>query len=544
MRTAFRIGIILFSGLSLIWAQGSGAGEEAKRKINIIYGGNFTKDNAKYPGASIFSRDDQQQVQFEHQGADMWCDVAILFNEQNRIEAYGNIRLQQGDSIEMNSKKLIYNGNTRMADAYDDVYLTNGEMRLETDTLYFDRNRQRAYYLTGGTIIDSANVLESRTGRYFIELKKYQFRSDVTITNPEYKLESERLDYFTEAKDVYMYGPSTITGEDYVLYCERGYYDTRIEQGYGVRNTKIYYDNRIIEGDSVFFDKRREFASATNNIQVTDTLNQGIVRAHYAEVFKAMDSVIATRRAVAVQLVEQDSMYIHGDTLMVTGPPDDRLLRAFHKARIFKTDLSGKCDTIRFVERTGIAHMIKEPILWNAGNQMTGDLIQLLIDTETEKLDSLKVLENAFVISQDSIGKEGYNQAKGKDLLGKFDGNQLVQVELIKNAEAIYYPYDADNQLIGIDKKVCSTIVLYLNGNDIEQIEFQNNVDGNIFPLSELPEESRLLRGFKWRGDEQLLQPSDIFDQDDIFLLPIIQGLKEPEPPDEFTKAQPPQKQQ
>ncbi len=544
MRTAFRLGILIFSGLSLVWAQQPGAGQEAQRKINIIYGGNFTKDNAKYPGASVFSRDQQRQVQFEHQGADMWCDVAIMYNEQNRIEAYGNIRLQQGDSIEMNSKKLFYNGNTRMADAYEDVYLTNGEMRLETDTLYFDRNRQRAYYLTGGTIIDSANVLRSRTGRYFIELKKYQFRSDVTITNPDYILESERLDYFTEEKDVYMYGPSTITGEDYVMYCERGYYDTKIEQGYGVRNTKIYYDDRIIEGDSVFFDKRREFASATNNIQVTDTVNQGIVRAHYAELYKAMDSVIATRRAVAVQLVEQDSMYIHGDTLMVTGPPDSRLLRAFHKARIFKTDLSGKCDTIRFVERTGIAHMVNEPILWNAGNQMTGDLIQLLIDTNTEKLDSLKVLENAFVISQDTIGNEGYNQAKGKDLLGKFVGNQLVQVELIKNAEAIYYPYDADNQLIGIDKKVCSTIVLYLNGNDIEQIEFRNNVDGNIFPLSELPEESRLLRGFKWRGDEQLLQPSDIFDQDDIFLLPVIQGLKEPEPPDEFTRVKPPQNEQ
>jgi lipopolysaccharide assembly outer membrane protein LptD (OstA) len=126
MRTTFGIVFILFSGLTLIWAQQSAAGEEAKRKINIIYGGNFTKDNAKYPGASIFSRDDERQVQFEHQGADMWCDVAVLFSEQNRIEAYGNIRLQQGDSIEMNSKKLIYNGNTRMADAYEDVYLTNG----------------------------------------------------------------------------------------------------------------------------------------------------------------------------------------------------------------------------------------------------------------------------------------------------------------------------------------------------------------------------------------------------------------------------------
>lgn len=512
------------------------------RKINIVYGANFTKDNQRFPGASIFSRDDQRQVQFEHQGADMWCDVAVFYNEANRIEAYGNIRMQQGDSIEMNSGKMLYNGNTRIAEAFEKVTLTNGQMRLETDTLYFDRNLQRAYYLTGGRVVDSVNVLTSRRGRYFIELKKYQFKDSVKITNPDYVLVSERLDYFTEPKDVYMYGPSTITGEDYVIYSERGYYDTRIEQGYGVRNTRIFYDNRIIEGDSVFFDKQREFASATNNIKVTDTLNQGVVRAHYAEVFKAYDSVFATKRAVGIQLVEADSMYIHGDTLMVTGPPEDRLLRAFHKARIFKSDLSGKSDTIRFREKSGVADMIQNPILWNGGNQMTGDLIQLLIDNETEKLDSLKVLENAFVISQDTIGYQGFNQAKGKDLFGKFEDNELVQIDLVKNTEAIYYPYDSNNELIGIDKKVCSRIILYMVNNDIDQIEFRTNVDGNIFPLSELPEESRILRGFVWRGEERLRKPVDLFDADDEFVLPVIRGLKDPEPPDEFIRkpADPP----
>lgn len=530
--------VFVFS-LNLYRAQ-SGDEKEGERKINIIYGANFTKDSDKFPGASIFSRDETRQVQFEHQGADMWCDVAVLYSKDNRIEAYGNIRVQQGDSVEMNSRKLFYNGNTRMAEAFEDVQLTNGEMRLLTDTLYFDRNRQRAYYLTGGTIIDSANVLKSRTGRYFLELKKYQFRDNVTITNPDYVLESERLDYFTDDKTTYMYGPSTITGEDYVIYCERGFYDTRIEQGYGVKNTEIYYDDRIIEGDSVYFDKTREFASATNNIKVTDTINQGVIRAHYAEVFKAHDSLFATRRAVGIQLVENDSMYIHGDTLMVTGPEDDRLLRAFHKARIYKTDLSGKCDTIVFEEKTGIADMIHLPILWNAGNQMTGDLIQLLINTETEKLDSLKVLENAFVISRDTIGNQGYNQAKGKDLFGKFEENELVRIDLIKNTEAIYYPYDSNDQLIGIDKKVCSQIVLFLADNNIEQIEFRNNIDGNIFPLSELPEESRLLRGFVWRGDERLFSPEDLFDQDDVFDLPVIRGLREPEPPENFTPETPP----
>ena len=253
-----------------------------------------------------------------------------------------------------------------------------------------------------------------------METKKYQFTDSVKIVNPKYLVESRHLDYYTTSRNAYMYGPSTITGDTYKIYCERGFYDTKVESGYGIKNTRIDYSNRIIEGDSVYFDKATEFASATNNIQVTDTVNQGVIRAHYAEVFKAKDSVFATNRAVSVSLVEQDSLYMHGDTLMVTGKPDNRILRAFRNAKFYKTDLSGKCDSIHYDERTGVTQLITEPVLWNLENQMTGDSIHLINNLETQELDSLKVLNNAFIVSLDSISKTGYNQAKGKDLFGKF----------------------------------------------------------------------------------------------------------------------------
>ncbi|NNE75552.1 MAG: OstA-like protein, partial [Pricia sp.] len=376
------------------------------KQINIVYGANFTKDEAQFPGASIFSKDDRQ-VQFEHQGADLWCDIAIYYQKENRLRALGNVRLQQGDSIELTSGKINYDGETRLAKAFESVLLEteqqSGQMTLRTDTLYFDRERQESYYNSSGTIIDSTNTLTSEIGRYFMELNKYQFLDSVHIDNPQYILDSEQLDYYTTSKNAYMYGPSTITGETYKIYCERGFYDTKVESGYGIKNTRIDYNNRIIEGDSVYFDKATEFASATNNIVVTDTVNNGVIRAHYAEVFKAKDSVFATKRAVSISLVEQDSLYMHGDTLMVTGKPENRILRAFRNAKFYKTDLSGKCDSIHSAQRTGVTQLIKNPVIWNGENQMTGDSIHLISDLKTEKLDSLKVLNNAFIISLDSI---------------------------------------------------------------------------------------------------------------------------------------------
>ncbi|MFS4492373.1 OstA-like protein [Maribacter sp. 2308TA10-17] len=503
------------------------------KEINIVHGANLTKDEVQFPGAFIFSKDDRQ-VQFEHQGADLWCDVAVFYKQENRLKAIGNIRLQQGDSVTMTSGKMDYNGDTKLAKAYESVVLDNktseeGNMILTTDTLRFDREKQQAYYQDFGTVVDSANTLTSEIGKYFMETKKFQFLDSVHIKNPQYILDSEQLDYYQTSKNAYMYGPSTITGETYKIYCERGFYDTRIESGYGIKNTRIDYNNRIIEGDSVYFDKATEFASATNNITVTDTINKGIIRAHYAEVFKAKDSVFATKRAVAISLVEQDSLYTHGDTLMITGKPDNRILRAFRNAKFFKTDMSGKCDSIHSEQKTGVTQLIKNPVLWNGVNQMTGDSIHIISNVKTEQLDSLKVLDNAFIISLDSISKTGYNQAKGKDLFGKFKENELKIIDLVKNTEVIYYMYNDDQELIGINKTICSSIRITMANNDIEELTFRTQPDGEISPDKDLPLEDRRLKGFVWRGEERILTKDDIFDYDDNNIeLVVIRGIENP----------------
>ncbi|HUH47151.1 MAG TPA: OstA-like protein [Arenibacter sp.] len=520
--------VLLIFVLLLYW---NGRGQQDpsdSKQINIVYGGTFTKDEEKYPGASIFSKDDQQ-VQFEHEGADLWCDIAIYYQKENRLRAIGNISLEQGDSIQLTSGRIDYDGNSNLAKAWENVILKQNSMILTTDTLRFDREKQEAFYQDYGTIVDSTNTLTSKIGRYFTQLKKSQFLDSVNLTNPDFKLVSKQLDYYTTTKNAYLYGPSTITGESYTIYCERGFYDTNIESGYGIKNTRIDYNNRVIYGDSVYFDKKTEFASATNNIKILDTINNGVIKAHYAEVFKAKDSVFATKRAVSITLVEQDSLYMHGDTLMLTGKPEERILRAFRNAKFYKTDLSGKCDSIHFNQKTGITELITSPVIWNGENQMTGDSIHLISNLETEKLDSLKVIDNAFVISLDSISKTGYNQAKGKYLYGKFIDNTLKMIDLVKNTEVIYYTYNDKQELVGIDKTICSAINMVIDDNEVAEITFITDPDGDLFPEKDLPENSRKLKGFVWRGDERILTKDDIFDEDDnnIQLVPI-QGIDNP----------------
>ncbi|WP_442845458.1 OstA-like protein [Leeuwenhoekiella sp. H156] len=496
-------------------------------------------DEAKYPGALVMYKN-TNQVYIVHKGIEMWCDLAFHYKNENFVRAIGNVRMNQGDTISMRSNYAEYNGNTQFAWASGKVNLQTPTATLDTDTLYFDRIKQQAYYRNNGTLRDTASVITSKIGRYFLDQDKYSFIQNVKVTNPEYVIDSEQLDYYSKSKIAYLYGPSTITSETSTVYCERGYYDTRNDNGYFVKNSRIDYDNRTVFGDSLYFDRPTNFASATNNIRVIDTANNSIIKGHYAEVYKAKDSVFITKRAVAITVQDQDSIYVHGDRLVVTGVPDKRIVRGYYNVRLFKSDLSGKCDSIHINQESGLTQMIGKPVLWSGLSQMTGDSIHLKSDTKTEQLDSLRVFENAFLAQQDTIplydqpDKLGYNQVKGVTLFGTFKDNALHQIDIVKNAESINYMRGEDGVLQGVDKSKSASITAILEKNALVEVTKWRQVDGEVFPLTKFPKDQREFPGLNWRGAERLLTKEDIFKGEAPFTLTKIQGIPLPQIEEDF----------
>ena len=476
-------------------------------KTIVIENADFSDvDQVNVPDALLLTGN----VKVNHDGVVLTCNKAYFFQKENYLKAFGNVQLVQGDTLFLNSKYAEYSGNAKKAFATGNAVLTSPDATLQTDTINFDRNVQEAFYNTKGTIINKDNTLVSKSGRYFVKEKKFQFLTEVTITNPKYVIKSNHLDYYSNSGHTYLLGPSTITSKANYIYTEKGFYDTKKNLAHFLRKSYIKYDDRRIEGDSLFYNRNTEFASATRNVKITDSINKGIVKGHYAELYKLKDSMFVTKRAVAVNLVENDSVYIHGQKLMVTGKEGERILRAYKNVRFYKTDMSGKCDSIHSDSKIALTKLIGNPILWNGDNQITGDVMHLIGDNKTRKIDSLKVLNNTFVLSKDTLGT-GFNQVKGLNLFGKFRDGKLHDVDVIKNTEVIYYMRNDAHELIGINKNVSSKINMILENNAIETITFFNKVDGDIFPEDELPENARRLRGMKWRGDERIKSKDDIF---------------------------------
>ncbi|MBN8642361.1 MAG: OstA-like protein [Flavobacteriales bacterium] len=460
----------------------------------------------EFPDAMILTGN----VRANHDGAILTCNKAYYYMKENYLKAFGNVNIVQGDTLYLHGDYAEYNGNVRQAYTTGNVSLRSPEMSLVTDKINFDRNSQVAYYDTPGTIVNKENTLTSNTGKYYVAQKKYQFLTAVTITNPKYVIKSNHLDYYTNSGHSYLYGPSTITSKENYIYTEKGFYNTKTNKAHFVKNSYIKYNDRLIKGDSLFYDRNKEFASATRNVKITDSINKAIIKGHYGEVYRNKDSLYITKRASVRYLIEKDSMFVHAKRLVVTGKPNERVVRGYNNVRFFKTDMSGKCDSLHSSQKKALTQLIGKPIMWNYENQLTGDLMHLIGNNETEKLDSLKVLENAFIASKDTIGT-GYNQVKGQNLYGKFVDNKLSEVDMIKNTEVVYYMRDDKNELIGINKNVSSKINIQFEESKINTITFFKDVDGDIYPEKELPENARKLRGFNWRGDERIRTKEDIF---------------------------------
>lgn len=437
----------------------------------------------------------------------MYCDSAWRFAESNRIEAFENVYINQGDTIELWGDYLEYSGNTRIATVTGKIVrLKDKKMELVTDRLKYDRNTDQSYYYTGGTITSDENLLVSRQGFYNSKIKLFQFKDSVVLTNPDYVIESDTMLYTSDSRKAYFHGPTTITSDSSFIYCENGRYNTVTDIAQFEKNAYLYNDNKYLTGDSLYYEKHTEFGEAFENVLVHDTVDDYTITGGYAQYLGRTDSTFVTYEPIYSVKQEEDTLHIHGDTLfstkivsMDTTAEDFRQIKAYHKVKFFKSDIQGKCDSLAYATLDSTIRMYHDPVIWNDSSQITGDTIYLTL--KNDKLDSLKVYSNAFIINQ--IDDIKYNQIMGRKMFGKFADNKIHRVFVNGNGQTIYFPKDKNEGFIGMNRAVCSNIIIKFKDNDVSAITFLTKPEAKLHPMREASGPNSKLEGFRPRYDER-----------------------------------------
>ena len=453
-------------------------------------------------------------VVFEHEGAIMYCDSAWLYGSENRIEAFQNVRINQGDTLNLWGDYLEYSGNTRKALVTgEEVKLKDPEMTLITDRLNYDRNLSLAFYTTGGRITNAENILVSQRGYYNSGNKVFNFKDSVRLTNPDYKIACDTLDYNSESRIAYFLGPTTITSDSSFIYCENGLYNTVADVAQFEKNAKVYDGDTYLTGDSIYYEKLNEYGEAYGNVLIHDTVENYTITGGYGEYSGTSDSAFVTQEPLySIVDKENDTLHVHGDTLYSVKYLDtllqtQRLVKIYYDVKFYKSRVQGKCDSLTYNSRDSTFKMYEKPVIWDDSTQITGDTIYML--TKNNKPDTLKVFENAFMLVQVDSTKD--NQVSGKRLLGKFNKDELRTVYVNGNGQTIYYPKEEDGDFIGMNRSVSANLRIDLSDGEVKRIVFLKKPEGKLHPMGQIAADQRKLEGYFLRFTERPKNKQELF---------------------------------
>ena len=448
-------------------------------------------------------------VILKHDQTYMYCDSAYLYAESNKFDAFGNIYIKVSDSVDVWGDELKYDGNTKLAELKYNCKMVDNQSELSSDFLFYDLENDIAYYNSGGNIDNAENNLKSRIGRYYTKEKLFFFKDEVVLTNPKYTINSDTLKYNTVTEISYFFGPTTIVSKENTIYCENGWYDSKNDLSQFNKNAYLKNNEQILKGDSIFYDRQKGYGKAIKNVCITDFKEALNIYGDFGEYYEKTEFTQVTQRPYLIKIFDGDSLFLHADTLTSTSDTigGKRILYAYKHVKFYKNDLQGLCDSIVFFFSDSTVNLYGNPVIWSDENQLTADFIKIIIGNNAIK--ELQLYTASFIVSEDD--SISYNQIKGKDMVGYFFDNRLSIIDVKGNGQTIYHVKEDNGSKTGINSSESSDLKIYLEDNKVKKILFKTKPNATLYPVDEIPDEKKVLKGFRWLKDLRPIDKNDIF---------------------------------
>lgn len=452
-------------------------------------------------------------VEFSKSGTRMFCDSAYFYDATNSLDAFGHVKMNQGDTLFVYADVLYYNGQDEIAQLRYNVKMENRDVTLFTDSLDYDMVENLGYYFEGGKIIDAKNELSSVYGQYEPDTKNAQFLFDVELVNDDYVLHTDTLHYNTNTHIADIVGTTTIVSDSSIIYSNKGWYNTDADKAtlYN-RSLIVGKDGQKLVGDTVYYDRATGYGEAFGNMILTDSVRSTILDGDYGYHNEKTNVSFATKRARAREFSRKDTLYLHADTIRTYLDADSmRVMVANPGVRFYRVNIQGICDSMSIVERDSMLNMYNHALVWSDNRQISGNEINVHMNDSTV---DYALLPNYGMMAE-HVGETYFNQLAGKEMKAYFIEEELRRLDVSGNVQLIMYPMEDDstyNKLVDAESSYMT--VLLKPKQQIDKITMWPDVSGNVTPLYLSKKSQYYLKGFGWYD---ALRPKD---PDDIFVYP------------------------
>lgn len=469
--------------------------KQSNQRITLIHTDELYKD----PAVSRTGQVLVGNVRFLHEGVILDCDSALYFEATNSFDAFGNVKMNQHDTLTLVSDVLFYDGSDQMARARYNVILTHRDSKLYCDSLDYDRLYDLGYFFNGGKLIDKENTLTSYWGQYKPSTREFVFNYNVELKNPNFTLVSDTLHYNTGTGIAHIVGPSNIDSDDNHIWSANGTYDTHADRAHLLDRSVVTNNGRTITGDSLDYIGEGSLSKAFGNVIFTDVVNKNMFTGNYCLYSDSTGYAEAADSALCIDFSQKDTMFIHADTFKLFTYNIDtdtmwREMRAYNRVRAWRIDLQAVCDSMVYKSLDSCLTLYRDPILWQQGQQLLGEEIRTWMNDST--MDSTHVLRQA--LSVERIDSLCYNQVTGNVMRSYFTPEGKMRMSVVDgNVLVKYYPFDEDSLMIGLNHLETTQLKLFMNKGKVGYL-WAAGGEGTLHPMILIPEGERYLSNFAW----------------------------------------------
>jgi len=526
---------ILLKG-NVLWAQVTPITEQPvlnDRYVQIIKADIFRREKRDSAGDLNILKGN---VIMQQQNTLIYCDSAVQNVLLNQVETFGNIHINDNDSVHAYSQYMQYMGDTKVATLKKRVKLTDGKGVLTTEALEYNVGSNIGTYLNNGKVVNGESVLTSKEGIYYANTRDVFFQKRVKLVDPEYTMTTDTLKYNLNTEIANFLAPTIIKDERSTIKTRRGMYDLKKGKAIFTERPEIRDSTQLVYADSIAYDKITGAGRAIGNVEYRDSA-QGIAMFAGATDFNNDSKTVTSYyKPLLVLKQKNDSLFVTADTLhsaylqsdstKAKNPADTiRYFTAFHHVRLFSDSLQSKCDSLYYSGIDSVFRFFAEPVIWTQGSQISGDTIFLA--TKNRKAEKINVNENAFTINRTADGM--FNQMKGNELTGQFIEGSIDFLRVKGNGENLYYLQDEDSAYVGVNYTMADAIVMRFANKELKRVTWFNSVTGTTYPVMQLPEDKKELRNFKWLETVRPKSVKDIWENWDKIQKPLEDSIKLPD---------------
>lgn len=491
----------------------------------------------------------------------MTCDSAHYFPGTESFEAFGNVKMEQGDTLFVFADELNYSGPEEVCYLYADpgrkVRLINRDVSLETDVFVYDLRIDVGYYTVGGVLLDQRNRLVSLQGEYVPSTKEASFYTDVHLNsrsdNDTLDIYTDTLYYNTATHIAELYSPSLIVNARGTIYTTDGLYDTALDTAaLYLRSVVKTPTGRTMTADTIFYDRPGGTGRCYGNMILTDSARQASLTADYGFFNQATDSAYATGHLLIKEYSREDTLYLHGrqlnayrvyDTVRTDEIPADTLTGApaiaatvrvdtnnvadiYPRVRFFRRDFQGICDSMRVSRNDTTLRMFVSPVVWNEGRQIFGNIINLHFNDSTIREATLP----DFGFTASRLADNFYDQMSGKEMIATFEGGELSRLDINGNVELIMFPEENDSTFNKMVTATSSFLTAIFKGRTTEKVKLWPETPGVATPLFMVRRSMIFLPRFRLFEGVRPLSPADVMTVPEA-MDRLMESAERPAPP-------------